>query len=220
MKEGKKMKNRKKLFVSLISLTAFLLWTLLVRLVDVQPIGPLGSDVGFARLNRFIHNLTGVHMVLYTLTDWLSLIPVAVALAFAVLGLVQWIRRKHILRVDRSILSLGVFYIVVMGIYLFFESVVINYRPVLIQGCLEASYPSSTTTLVMCVMITALKQLNLRVKSSVLRLCLNTLIILFTVFMVTARLFSGVHWITDIIGGTLLSFGLVTMYSLTVEKLQ
>ena len=214
------MKNRKKLFVSLISLTAFLLWTLLVRLVDVQPIGPLGSDVGFARLNRFIHNLTGVHMVLYTLTDWLSLIPVAVALAFAVLGLVQWIRRKHILRVDRSILSLGVFYIVVMGIYLFFESVVINYRPVLIQGCLEASYPSSTTTLVMCVMITALKQLNLRVKSSVLRLCLNTLIILFTVFMVTARLFSGVHWITDIIGGTLLSFGLVTMYSLTVEKLQ
>ena len=151
-------------------------------------------------------------MLLYTITDWLGLVPIALGLGFALLGLVQWIKRKHLLKVDRSILVLGGFYILVMAAYLFFESFVINYRPVLIEEILEASYPSSTTMLVMCVMPTAVMQFRRRIKNAVLWQWVSLVMTAFTVFMVVGRLISGVHWLTDIIGGILMSAGLVMMY--------
>lgn len=206
------MKKFKRLFVSISFLAAFAVWTALVFLYDVRAIGPNGSRVGFATLNGCFHKFTGVNMWLYTITDWLSLIPVFIMTGFAVLGLLQWIKGKNILKVDFSILALGVFYIITLAAYLLFEEVVINYRPTLINGILEASYPSSTTLLVLCVMITALIQFNLRIRNSVFRALVATLIIAFIIFMVGGRIVSGVHWITDIIGGILLSFGLIYMY--------
>ena len=205
-------KNKKRLVLGASLVVAFVLWTILVCFVDVRAIGPEGSSVGFAALNGFVHELTGVNWFLYTITDWLGIVPIAVALVFAILGLVQLIKRKSLWKVDHCILALGVFYIVVMAAYIFFEVVVINYRPTLIDGYLEASYPSSTTMLVMCVMPTAAMQLNVRIKNTVLRRCAVITIVAFTAFMVIGRLVSGVHWITDIIGGALLSAGLVTMY--------
>ena len=207
--------------IALGLLAAFALWTIAIRFIDVQPIGPQGSTVGFATLNSIIHTRTGVHMQLYTITDWLGLVPVAFGFGFAMLGLAQWIKRKSLLKVDRSILILGGFYIATMAAYLVFESFVINYRPVLIAGNLEASYPSSTTLLVLCVMPTAMMQLRGRINNRVLRGGVSIAIASFIVFMVAGRLVSGVHWLTDIIGGILLSAGLVTMYdSLIGEKLR
>ena len=205
-------KNKKRLVLGAGLVVAFVLWTVLVCFVDVRTIGPEGSSVGFATLNGFVHELTGVNWLLYTVTDWLGLVPIAVALGFAILGLVQLIKRKSLWKVDHSILALGVFYIVVMAAYLVFEIVVINYRPTLIEGYLEASYPSSTTMLVMCVMPTAAMQLNARIKNTVFRRCVIITIIVFIAFMVIGRFLSGVHWITDIIGGALFSAGVVTTY--------
>ena len=205
-------KNKKMLVLGASLLAVFVLWTVLVSFADLRAIGPEGSSVGFAALNGFVHKLTGVNWLLYTVTDWLGLVPIAVALGFAILGLVQLIKRKSLWKVDHSILALGVFYIVVMAAYVFFEAVVINYRPTLIGGYLEASYPSSTTVLVMCVMPTAAMQLNARIKNSVVRRCVILAITAFTAFMVMGRLLSGVHWVTDIIGGALLSTGLVMTY--------
>lgn len=193
-------------------LTAFTLLSTALSHIDVQAIGPWESSVGFATLNCLIHNLTGVHMQLYSITDWLGLIPVLFAFGFAIFGLSQWIKRKRFLNVDWSILVLGGFYVVVMASYLFFEQHVINYRPVLIEGFLEASYPSSTTILVMCVMPTAVLQFRSRIKNKVFRRIVSSTLIAFTVFMVIGRLISGVHWFTDIVGGALLSAGLVMLY--------
>ena len=204
--------RKKKLCIAIALLAAFALWTILVRFVDVQTIGPENSSVGFAALNRFVHELTGVNWILYTVTDWLGLVPIAVTLGFAILGLAQLIKRKSLWKVDRGILALGAFYIVVMAAYVFFEIVVINYRPTLIDGYLEASYPSSTTMLVMCVMPTAAIELNGRIKNTIFRRCIIVAIIAFTAFMVIGRLISGVHWITDIVGAALLSAGLVMTY--------
>ena len=207
-------KTRKKMFfMGAGFLGAFVLWTVLVSYVDVRAIGQNASSVGFATLNGYVHNLTGVNMFLYTITDWLGLVPIGVAFGFAVLGLVQWVGRKSLFKVDRSILALGGFYIIVLAMYIFFEIVVINYRPVLIDGYLEASYPSSTTMLVMCVMPTAMMQLHARIKSDVFRRCVLISIAAFTAFMVIGRLASGVHWLTDIIGGALVSAGLVITYA-------
>ena len=210
--------KKKYLCISISSLLAFVLWTLLLRLVDVRAIGPEGSSVGFATLNGFVHELTGVNWLLYTVTDWLGLVPIGVAFGFAILGLIQLIKRKSLLRVDRSILGLGVFYIIVVAVYLFFEIVVISYRPVLIEGCLEASYPSSTTMLVTCVMPSAAMQLNARIKNTVFRRCVMITIIVLIAFMVISRFLSGVHWITDIIGGALFSLGVVMAYKSFLQK--
>lgn len=193
-------------------LTAFVLWTVAIRFVDVRAIGPQGSSVGFASINGFVHTLTGVHFSLYHITDWLGLVPIFVCMGFGILGLVQWIKRKSICKVDHDILVLGGFYIITIAAYLLFESVAINYRPVLINGYLEASYPSSTTVLVMCAMPTAIMQLGSRIKNKVLRNIVVVTIIAFVAFMVIGRLISGVHWFTDIVGGALLSAGLVMMY--------
>ena len=215
------MKNadKKKFLIGAGFLAAFVLWTVLVSLVDIRPIGPNGSRVGFAALNGFVHGLTGVNLLLYTVTDWLGFVPIGVAFGFAILGLVQWIKRKSLLKVDRSLLVLGGFYVVVLAAYLFFEIVVINYRPVLLGGYLEASYPSSTTMLVMCVMPAAMMQLHARIENDVFRRCVMILIAAFTAFMVVGRLVSGIHWLTDIIGGVLISAGLVMIYaSVSVRK--
>ncbi len=204
--------NRKTLYTAICMLVGFVLWTIAIQFVDIKAVGPQNSSVGFATLNQFVHNLTGVNMSLYTITDWLGLVPIGFAMGFALLGLIQWIKRKRILMVDFNILALGGFYIIVMAAYIFFEMVVINYRPTLIDGYLEASYPSSTTMLVMCVMPTAAMQLNLRIRNTVFRWCAIITIVAFIVFMVIGRLISGVHWITDIIGGAFLSAGLVMIY--------
>lgn len=207
-----KKENQRNFCIATCMLFAFFLWTATIQFIDVQTIGPQGSSVGFATLNGFVHNLTGVHMSLYAITDWLGLVPLAFVMGFALLGLVQWIKRKYLLKVDYSILVLGGFYIVVMAVYVLFEVFVVNYRPVLIGRILEASYPSSTTMLVMCVMPTAIMQFNARIKNNILKRFVASAITVFVVFMVIGRLLSGVHWFTDIIGGALLSAGLVLMY--------
>lgn len=210
--------SKQKLLRAVCLLAAFVLWTLAVSLVDVQAIGPEGSSVGFATLNGAFHRLTGVHMAVYHLTDWLEVVPLGIVLGFAFLGLVQLIQRKSLLKVDYSILALGVFYVVVIAAYVLFEVLKINYRPVLIEGVLEASYPSSTTLLVLCVMPTAIPQLG-RVRGERLRRGLACAIVVYTAFMVFGRLVSGVHWLTDIVGGALLAAGLVMLYSAVSARL-
>ena len=202
--------RRREFFIGMCLLLAFAAWTVLVSVVDVQAIGPMGSEVGLAKLNGALHELIGVHMEIYVITDWLSLVPVLLGAWFAIVGLGQWIRRKNLLKVDRGILTLGGFYVIVGAVYIFFEKIGVNYRPVLINGLLEASYPSSTTVLVMCVMLTALMHFRNR--------GIRTAIVIFTALMVIGRLISGVHWFSDIVGGVLLSAGLVTVYHSIQEK--
>ena len=207
-----KRENKKYLIVGLCLMAAFVLWTAAVCLVDVQPIGPQDSAVGFAAINGAFHAMTGVHMALYNITDILSVIPLGCVAAFGMLGLVQLIRRKDLRKVDGDILVLGGFYIVVLAFFCLFEVLDINYRPVLIEGVLEASYPSSTTMLALCVMPSVMLQLRRRMKDGAAKRCTQAVLFVFTAFMVIGRLISGVHWLTDIIGGALLSAGLVLLY--------
>jgi len=199
-----------------VLLLAFVVWTVLIRTVDVRPVGVNGTNIGFAAINTWFHRLTGVHMGLYTVTDWLGLVPIAVCIGFGILGLVQWVRRKRIAKVDTDILLLGGYYILVILGYLIFEMIPINYRPILIDGAMEASYPSSTTLLVLSVMPTLLFQVNRRTKRQTVRRMTAAFVVLFSAFMVIGRLVAGVHWLTDIVGSVLLSAGLYSLYRATV----
>ncbi len=207
-----KRKAKRTLAVGTTFASGFILWTILILKLDVQAAGVNSTDIGFATFNTWFHSLTGVNMVLYNITDWLSVIPVAVCTAFGALGLAQLIKRKSLFRVDRDIIALGVYYVAVAVCYLAFEIVPINYRPILIDGRMEASYPSSTTLLVLSVMPTLIFQVNRRAKSAATKRAVTVLTTAFSLFMVTGRLVSGVHWATDIIGALLLSAGLYCTY--------
>ena len=193
-------------------LLGFILWTVLIQLVDVQQVGVNGTSIGFAAVNVWFHQLTGVHLWIYTVTDWLGLVPIIVCICFGVLGLIQLIRRKRLMKVDTDILLLGIYYILVILGYLIFEMIPINYRPILIDGAMEASYPSSTTLLVLSVMPTLKFQTDRRARSIPVRRVTTVFTALFSAFMVIGRLTAGVHWLTDIIGAALLSAGLFLLY--------
>ena len=206
------MKEKRNLLAGAGLIGAFALWTVLIRWVDVQAVGQNGTKIGFADFNVWFHRLTGVHMTIYTITDWLGLAPIFICLCFGALGFVQLVKRRSLLKVDPDILILGTYYVLVIACYLIFEMIPINYRPVLIEGRLEASYPSSTTLLVLSVMPTLWFQANRRVSNAMIRKAVAVFVVTFSVFMVIGRLVSGVHWATDIIGSVLLSAGLYMLY--------
>ena len=196
----------------MLFLLGFVVWTTLIQTVDVQPAGQNGTDIGFATINSWFHKMTGVHMAIYTITDWLGLVPIFICMIFAGIGLIQLIKRKNLLKVDYDILVLGIYYIIVIFGYLIFEMIPINYRPILIDGFMEASYPSSTTLLVLSVMPTLWFQAKRRMKNEALLKCVCLFSILFSIFMVVGRTVAGVHWLTDIMGSILLSTGLFLLY--------
>ncbi len=206
-------KNGKRfLWFGIAFVVVFAIWTTLIQIIDVQPFGVNGTDIGFAAVNSRFYKLTGVHMTVYVLTDWLGLVPVFVCILFGCIGFVQLVKRRSLVKVDYDILLLGIYYIVVIAGYLIFEMIPINYRPILIEGRMEASYPSSTTLIVLSVMPTLILQVNCRVENESVKRVISIITMLFTVFMVIGRLICGVHWLTDIVGSVLLSVGLFWAY--------
>ena len=207
-----KKNGRQVLILGILLIMTFAVWTWMIQNVDVQPVGVNGTEIGFATWNLWFHNLTGVHMTIYTITDWLGLVPIAVCILFGIVGLIQMIKRRSLFKVDCDIIFLGIYYMIVIFGYLIFEMIPINYRPILINGFMEASYPSSTTLLVLSVMPTLIFQGNRRLKNSRLKKAVTIFTVLFSVFMVVGRLLSGVHWFTDIAGSVMLSAGLLCIY--------
>lgn len=208
--------KKKSLLMGSISLAMFAVWTVLILTVDVQPLGQNGTSIGFATFNCWFHHFTGVNMAIYTITDWMGLVPVVICLIFAGIGLVQLIKRRSLFRVDADIMILGVYFVIVFLAYAIFEMIPINYRPILIEGMLEASYPSSTTLLVLSVMPTLIFQVKRRSTNPFLRETVCVLTVIFSAFMVIGRLVAGVHWFTDILGAIVLSAGLYCIYKATV----
>jgi len=214
-----KKKSKTYFVISVVLFSLFVLLSLLLTCFDVKAIGPENSELGFAGINAFLFRQIGVHPIWYSITDWLGIIPILFALGFTLLGLVQLLKRKSIRKVDKSILALGLLYFLVIVFYLFFEHAVVNYRPVILEAGLEASYPSSHTLIVVCIMISSALEFHTLCPSRK-KLCLGIDILscLLVAVTVIGRLLSGVHWFTDIIGGLLLSAALLMLYYAIIEK--
>ena len=214
------MKNKGKFLILGISGALFALLIVLLRCVDVEPVGAAGTSVGLSHMNRFVFELTGVNMVWYNITDWLGLAAILAAFLFAVTGLVQLIKRRSILKVDKEILALGGLYILVIGIYVLFENVIVNYRPIIMPGCSnpEASFPSSHTMLVCVIMGSTIIIIGKYIKKKSLCMVIRGICAAVIAVTVVGRLISGVHWFTDILGGLLISTFLLALYSVLITE--
>ena len=214
------MKNKKNILICVLLVLISIIYTLLVKYVDTSTIGPNGSVVGFSSLNSFVFNLTGNNMTLYKITEILGIIPILIALMYAVIGLIQVTDRKS-LKVDKELIALGILYVVVILIYVFFEKCIINYRPVIIDGVLEASYPSSHTLLSICICGSALLINKYLFNNKKIYKYINIISIISMVLIVLGRLLSGVHWASDIIGSIIISITLLKIletYYLSIKK--
>ncbi len=190
----------------------FVVFTILIQYVDVRT-WETGTSIGFSTLNIAIFKLFGgYHELLYIITDLCAYPAIALAMVFAVLGVYEGIQRKSIFKVDPDLFVLGSFYVAVVAAYLVFEVVIINYRPILVDGVIKASYPSSHTLISIAIFATAVLQMKERLKNQTLGLALRFLIDVFTTFTIAGRLICGAHWLTDILGALLLSSTLVECY--------
>ena len=212
-------KRRKEILLCGGLFAVAIIYTLLVKYIEVQEIGPNDSLVGFATINNFMFNLTGVNMLWYDITDWWGFVPLFIAFIYAMIGFIQMIKRRNILKVDKEILGLGVYYIIVIGLYIFFETCIINYRPTLMDGILEASYPSSHTLLSVCICGSSLIINKYLFKNRNFFKAENIISILSILVIVIGRFISGVHWFTDIVGAILISIALLKAFNIYIKSI-
>jgi len=207
-------KKKRNFLISTILILLAVVFTILVKVVDVKQVGVNGTSIGFATVNQFVFLTTGVNMIWYHITDWLGLVPIFMAMVYSLLGLVQLIKRKSLFKVDKEIIILGLFYIIVISIYIFFEKVIVNYRPILMNGFLEASYPSSHTLMTICLCGSSII-VNKKLFNNKIIKIMNMLSLVIILITAIGRLISGVHWFTDIIGGMFISIALLMiLYSI------
>ena len=216
------MNNKKRnFFISTILILLAVVFTIFVKVVDVKPIGVNESSIGVASVNQVVFKTIGVNMIWYHITDWLGLVPIFIAMAYAFIGFIQLIKRKNIFKVDKELIVLGVFYIIVICLYVFFEKFIVNYRPILMNGFLESSYPSSHTLMTICICGSSII-VNRKLFNNKIAKFVNILSLVVVLITIIGRLLSGVHWFTDIIGGIFIGVALLmTLHSVldVVKKL-
>lgn len=209
--------KKKNIITSITMIILAVIYTILVKIIDVAPIGPNNSEVGFSKINGFFHNLLGSNMTIYKITEILGMIPLLMAGIYAIIGVVELIKRKSFTKVDREIYALAGLYVVVLGLYIFFEKCIINYRPILIDGVLEASYPSSHTLMALCICGSSII-VNKRIFHKKIFNLENKLSIFLMITIILGRFISGVHWFSDIVGAIFISLALLSSFYTAISS--
>lgn len=212
MRRGKQ--SKKPLLLGMLFTVLSVLFIIAVKTIDIEPLGLEGSNIGLAELNVSVSDAIGLNMFWYKISQMLGYFALVVVAFFALCGVLQLIKRRSLIRVDWGILCMGILFIITMLLYVFFNKWVINYRPFILPGELapESSFPSSHTMLAVVVfgatIIEFSRRLGRGLAYNIIKILMGALIVI----SVMARILSGAHWISDIIGGILISFALIMYY--------
>lgn len=211
--------KKRNLVISVILILLAIIFTILVKNVDVNTLGANGSNIGFSTLNRSVFDNIGVNMTWYNITNCLGIISIIIALAYVLIGLIQLVKRKNVFKVDKEIIALGIFYVILAALYIAFEIFIVNYRPILMDGELEASYPSSHTMLTIFICGSAILINSKLFNDNKIPKITNVVALILMIVTVIGRLLSGVHWFTDILGGIIIASALLMSYYTVLDYL-
>ena len=210
----KKNKLKINAILSGVLTLCFVLFTILVKCVDTAYVGATDKKIGFSSLNAIFYNNIQVSDLFDKLSDVLMIISIAIIALAVVVSVVQLVKRKSLKKIDREFYAFAIVLVLMVCVYVMFEIIDLNFRPVLIDGKVEASYPSSHTmlelTVFMCLMVYGLSNLKSNKQKIICSLVLGALIIAVVLF----RVLSGMHWATDIIASIILSLMLTSYYIL------
>lgn len=204
---------KKQLFLLIGAILVSVIFTVLIKTVDVQPIGPEGSWVGLASINQVVKDTLGFNATIAQVSDYFIAPIIVFAACYIVAAVIQLIKRK---KIDRELIWFGVALILLGVIYIVFEKLTLNFRPVILDDALEASYPSLHTlnavTLAGCIVL--FNRRKLATSNARAFRILNLAVSMLALFVVLCRALSGVHWLTDIIGGLLFASVIISAYRL------
>ena len=203
---------KRNILISFILLFISIIFIILLKTVDVRCNSINNSCIGLYTINHYFFNKIGVNIFFYNITDYLGIIPILLSFLYTFIGIKQLIKRK----VNREIIILGSFYVLVLLVYILFEKCIINYRPILIDGVLEASFPSSHTLISICFFGSSII-INNRLFKNIITKVLNIISLIISIIIVVFRFISGVHWFTDILGGILISSFLLMLFYLMLD---
>ena len=208
---------RKKSLIQFVAVTLIaVVFTVLVKIVDVGFVSSTGSLVGFSSVNIPFSQKFGFNPIFYKVSEVLGYLIFLVIAVFAFIGFYQLIKRKSLMKVDKDLYALAITYVFTFALYIFFDKVlVINLRPIIMAGesIAEPSFPSSHTLLAVSVLGTAISECG-KIRKKSFRVSLVIVLAILMGATVLSRLFSGVHWVTDIIAGILWGEVMMTLYQL------
>lgn len=208
---------RKKSLIQFVAVTLIaVVFTVLVKIVDVGFVSSTGSLVGFSSVNIPFSQKFGFNPIFYKVSEVLGYLVFLVIAVFAFIGFYQLIKRKSLMKVDKDLYALAITYVFTFALYIFFDKVlVINLRPIIMAGesIAEPSFPSSHTLLAVSVLGTAMSECG-KIRKKSFRVSLVIVLAILMGATVLSRLFSGVHWVTDIIAGILWGEVMMTLYQL------
>lgn len=208
---------RKKSLIQFVAVTLIaVVFTVLVKIVDVGFVSSTGSLVGFSSVNIPFSQKFGFNPIFYKVSEVLGYLIFLVIAVFAFIGCYQLIKRKSLMKVDKDLYALAITYVFTFALYIFFDKVlVINLRPIIMAGesIAEPSFPSSHTLLAVSVLGTAISECG-KIRKKSFRVSLVIVLAILMGATVLSRLFSGVHWVTDIVAGILWGEVMMTLYQL------
>lgn len=186
------------------------LFTVAVDKIDLALVW--GKEIGFSKMNLAVHEMLGTSETFDLISDLVMVFSALVLGGMVFIGTYQIITGKGLKKVDRELILSGVVLVLTALVYVFFENVIINFRPVLEDGLLEASYPSTHVLLSVVVNILAIDYIRTKIENKKLRIVAISSIATFCVIGIVTRILCGMHWITDIVGALLISGALVMIY--------
>ena len=197
-------------WVAVACTVIFILFTIMVTALDGQTVD--GHRLGLATMNGWWRDLVGVNAAWRVVSDVVAVGTVFGAVGLLIVQIVAVVRGRGLRPVVRDwwgvdlvLISLGICY----GL---FQIVVINYRPLLMHGVAEASYPSSHVLLFATVWPLLILTLWRMTKRRWVRVTVMVVGMMVMLAGIVARALSGYHWLSDLVGGVLLGVTLVAWY--------
>ena len=216
-------KARKDLILAAVLLALFLLFTVVVSTVNVAsvPVKVVAADgswtageeirIGLSGVNVPVSDQLGYRAGAYKVSKYLGYLSILTAVAFVAWFICEAVKRRSAAKADRRLIALMILFALTAAAYLLFEVLKLNYRPVVLDEGLEASYPSTHTLLAVAVMGGAARTLT-ALRKGPSRLCACALCLIGAVIVI-CRCLAGVHWLTDILGGLLLGAALLALHA-------